>query len=268
MLNEFAQFAQTLADEAASMLLAHHGGAIATQIKTDKTWVTALDVAIEKRLRDMIFATYPTHGILGEEFDTINADAEWVWVIDPIDGTMAYLAGMAVYSTLIALAHYDKPVIGIMHFPATQERWLGIAGQTTLFNGKPCHTRTSDQSANTTCDDDLSGCIQSSSSPDFFTPGFEQDVLQSFKSHTAWRVYGGAAMSYGRLASGRTDIALDAGLKVYDYAPFIPIIEGAGGVISDWEGQSLTLLSGSQVLAAGDPKRHAAALQRIQEVKK
>ena len=176
-------------------------------------------------------------------------------MLDPIDGTAAFVAGMTVYSTLIALAHRQRPVLGIMHFPATGERWLGVAGEPTRLNGEPCHTRAGET---------LADAIQSTSSPDFFTAGPEVRVLQALREQTAWRIYGGAAMSYGRLASGRTDIALDAGLKIHDYAPFVPVIEGAGGVISDWQGEPLTLSSGPRVLAAGDPRRHAAALVLVQ----
>ena len=254
MPNRFVAFAERLADTAASMIDAHRAQPPAATMKGDKTLVTELDLAIERCLRGMIEQQFPDHGILGEEFEAKNRDAEWVWVLDPIDGTAAFVAGMTVYSTLIALAHCQRPVLGVMHFPATGERWLGVAGQPTRLNGEPCHTRAGES---------LADAIQSTSSPDFFSAGPELRVLQTLSQQTAWRIYGGAAMSYGRLASGRTDIALDAGLKIHDYAAFVPVIEGAGGVISDWQGQALTLLSGPTILAAGDPRRHAAALVLI-----
>jgi inositol-phosphate phosphatase / L-galactose 1-phosphate phosphatase / histidinol-phosphatase len=254
-LAPYIAFAETLADEAAAMIASHSKKPLGTTVKADKTFVTELDLAIETQLRARILAGFPDHGVFGEEFDPVRMDAEWVWTLDPIDGTMALVAGMAVYSTLIALCHRGVPVVGVMHFPATNHRWVGAAGLVTTCNGEACHTRKGET---------LADAIQSASSPDFFKQPAEQRALAALTAQTAWRVYGGAAMSYGRLAMGRIDVAIDAGLKVYDYAPFVPIVEGAGGKITDWQGKPLTLHSGSQVLAAGDARRHAAALALIQ----
>jgi inositol-phosphate phosphatase / L-galactose 1-phosphate phosphatase / histidinol-phosphatase len=257
-------FANCLADESATIIKQHSLRQLNVQVKADKSLVTSLDLEIETHLRKMIQTHYPDHGVLGEEFAPENLQADWIWVLDPIDGTVAYMAGMSVYSTLIALCYKARPVVGVMHFCATNERWVGVTGQTTTLNGLPCSTRKlsaiNDAKTNV---DVLHDAIQSSSSPDFFSAGYEQSVLQKFRESTAWRVYGGAAMSYGRLTSGKIDVALDAGLKIHDYAPFVPIIEGAGGVITDWQGQSLTLSSGPRILAAGDATRHAAALHLI-----
>jgi len=249
-------FAQALADEASAMIAARASQALGTSAKNDKTFVTELDLAIEARLRERINAAYPQHGILGEEYGSEGLDAEWVWTLDPIDGTMALVAGIPVYSTLISLCCEGKPVLGVMHFPAIQSRWVGVKGMRTTCNGEPCQVRTGAF---------LHDAIQTVSSPDFFKTPEQAGVLQAVSAATAWRVYGAAALSYGRLAMGRTDIALDAGLKVYDYAPFVPIIEGAGGTITDWAGQALGLRSHDQVLAAGDERRHAAALAIISQ---
>lgn len=253
MHDAFVRLAERLADAAAAMIEA--GGANSTSIKPDKSFVTELDLAIEARLREMIAADHPDHGILGEEFAATRPTAEHVWVLDPIDGTAAFVAGMPVYGTLIALARNGEPIVGVIHFPATCERWVGAKGRTTVLNGQPCHTRSGAT---------LADAIMSASNPDFFGPE-EKPVLAALSAATAWRIYGGAALSYGRLASGRTDLALDAGLKIHDYAAFVPIIEGAGGMITDWQGRPLTLDSGPHVLAAGDARRHAAALDLIRE---
>lgn len=254
MYDAFVQFAERLADAAAAML--EPGRVSAMTVKPDKSFVTELDFAIEARLREMIAAEYPDHGILGEEFAATRPTAEYVWILDPIDGTAAFVAGMPVYGTLIALARHGEPVVGVMHFPATRERWVGAIGRPTTLNGQPCRTRGGAT---------LQDAIMSASNPDFFGPE-EKPVLAALSATTAWRVYGGAALSYGRLASGRTDLALDSGLKIHDYAAFVPILEGAGGIITDWQGRRLKLGSGPHVLAAGDARRHAAALQLIQEL--
>ncbi len=253
-LAHYIAFAEQLADEAALMIEAGQHSPVSTSMKADKTFVTELDLAIEIRLRERITERFPEHGILGEEFAPIGIDSEWVWTLDPIDGTMAMVTGMPVYSTLISLTHHGVPVIGVMHFPAINTRWIGTAGKPTTCNSVPCRTR---QGAT------LHDAIQSVSSPDFFSTPAEQRALTALTAQTAWRIYGGAALAYGRLALGSIDVAIDAGLKVYDYAPFVPIVEGAGGKITDWQGQPLTLHSGSQVLAAGDARRHAAALALI-----
>ena len=132
---------------------------------------------------------------------------------------------------------------------------MGAKGRETTLNGQPCQTRRGEG---------LTDAIMSASNPDFFGTE-EKPVLAALSAATAWRVYGGAALSYGRLASGRIDLSLDAGLKVHDYAAFVPILEGAGGIITDWQGRKLTLDSGPHVLAAGDVRRHAAALDLIRK---
>jgi len=251
-LDHLVAFAETLADEAAAMLDARSHAA--AQTKPDKSFVTEMDLAIEERLRAMIAAAYPDHGVLGEEFDAKTPDADYVWILDPIDGTAAYVVGMPVYGTLIALAYKGKPVLGVIHFPATKERWVGAKGRKTTLNGKPCETRKGDT---------LADAILSASNPDFFDTEAKKP-LAALSAVTAWRVYGGAALSYGRLAQGRTDLAIDAGLKLHDYAAFVPILEGAGGIITDWNGDELTIASGPRVLAGGDKRRHEAALKIVQ----
>lgn len=249
----FVNFAQSLADEARSML---RNGQAATQsavLKPDRTFVTDLDAAIEARLREMIRATYPEHGIVGEEDVSLNTHADYVWVLDPIDGTAPFIAGVPVYGALIALAYRHEPVIGIIDMPVTDERWLGVKGMPTTHNGRVVTTRA--------CAD-LGSAILTASNPDFFADD-EKPVLEALKARTAWRIYGGCCMAYGLLANGRTDVAVDTRLKVYDYAPFRPIIEGAGGVITDWTGRPIDLLSGPRILAAGDPARHREALALV-----
>lgn len=247
---EFARFAERLASEARAMLLAGQGARASATLKPDRTFVTDLDAAIEARLRALIGETYPEHGIVGEEEASRRTDAEWVWILDPIDGTAPFIAGVPVYGTLIALAHRGVPVVGIMDLPVTAERWVGIAGQTTTHNGQAVSTRS--------CPD-LGRAILTASNPDFFGED-ETPVLEALKARTAWRIYGGCCMAYGLLANGRTDVAIDTRLKIYDYAPFKPIIEGAGGVITDWTGRPIDLSSGPRILAAGDPARHREAL--------
>ena len=252
---DWGDFACHLADGARSMLLTGHNSHTTATLKPDRSFVTALDSAIEVRLREEIVKTYPDHGIIGEEDEPRGVDAEYIWILDPIDGTAPFIAGVPVYGTLIAFAIKGQPVIGIIDLPVTSQRWLGVMGQPSRLNGEAIRTRP--------CLD-LKHAIVSASNPDFFSPS-EIPALEALKTETAWRIYGGCCMSYGLLACGRTDVAIDTRLQIYDYAAFVPIIEGAGGIITDWQGKPLTLDSGPQVLAAGQSDRHAEALALVQK---
>jgi inositol-phosphate phosphatase / L-galactose 1-phosphate phosphatase / histidinol-phosphatase len=255
-IDPFISFAEHLADEARALFAPHIGLAPAVTIKADRSMVTALDQAIEQRLRALIEARFPEHGIYGEEEGHVRLDAAFVWVLDPIDGTAPFIAGVPVFGSLIALLHRGQSILGVMDFPVTQDRWVGAIGRPTLHNGQVVRSKACEQ---------LSDALLSASNPDFFAPD-ELPAFESLRSRTRWRIYGGCCLSYGLLASGRTDVAIDAKLKLYDYAPFIPVIEGAGGVITDWLGQPLSLTNQSpRILCAGDPRRHAEALALVQK---
>jgi inositol-phosphate phosphatase / L-galactose 1-phosphate phosphatase / histidinol-phosphatase len=252
-LTTFLAFAETLADTARQILLLPENRIFKRDIKEDRSFVTSLDIEIERQLRQLIEIHYPEHGILGEEQDGVRLDADWVWILDPIDGTAPFIAGVPVYGSLVALARRGRPCLGVIDFPATCDRWTGAEGQPTRRNGEPCTTRKGLP---------MAAAMQCTMNPDFFKDE-EKQIFEHFKAVTAWRIYGGSAFSYGRLASGALDLALDTNLKVHDYAAFVPIIEGAGGVITDWGGAPLTMNSGPRVLAAGDAALHAQALSMI-----
>ena len=253
IISSCAVFATELAECARRLLIKYEHAPLNVELKTDRSFVTAMDARIERELRVMISAQWPEHGIIGEEEKWHAPDAEWVWVLDPIDGTAAFIAGLPVYGTLIALAYRGVPVIGIIDIPKLDLRWTGIVGQSTMLNGKPCKVQAPAS---------LSSAILSTSNPDFYSEG-ERPALNTMRDATSWRIYGGAALSYGRLAEGRLHLSMDSGLQIYDFAPFRPIIEGAGGIITDWSGAPITLASGSRILAAADTKQHQEALSLI-----
>lgn len=250
---EHLSFANDLADAARQVLAENLGGGLGTSVKEDKTLVTRLDVLIEERLRSLIGATFPAHGIIGEERENVNAGSAYTWVLDPIDGTASFVAGIPVYGTLIALAVDGVPMLGVIDVPVLDLRWIGVGGKPTLCNGQAVRTRS--------CDG-LSSALLLAGNRDRFTRD-QIGPLDALREGTGARVYGGACVSYGRLAEGRADLVLDAGQSIYDFAPYRPIIEGAGGVVSDWNGAPLTLASDGNILAAGDPLVHREALAML-----
>lgn len=249
-------FAIRLADAARGVLSREVDGVLGVEVKPDRSFVTRMDRLIEAEMRAMIKAAYPRHGIIGEEEANENAGASHVWVLDPIDGTAPFILGIPVYGTLIALAVDGVPVLGVIDVPGVGARWLGIQGRATTLNGKAVRTRDCEA---------LSRALMTNSNQDYMSAE-ELPALNALRRLTANRVYGGACLNYGRLAEGRSDLAIDAGQQVFDFAPFRPVVEGAGGVISDWAGRPLTLESGGRVLAAGGRRCHDAALELIEEL--
>lgn len=246
-------FAVELADAARRILAAHAGDALGVSVKPDRSLVTQMDLMIEAELRAMIADRFPSHGIIGEEEGAESAGASAVWVLDPIDGTAPFIAGLPVYGTLIALAIDGVPQLGIIDIPPVDARWLGAPGRQTTCNGRPVSVRACAELALATMTNSNQDCI----------PPADRPALEALRGATATRVYGGASLNYGRLTEGRTDLALDAGQKVFDFAPFRPVIEGAGGVVTDWRGAPLTIESDGYVLAAGDKRVHREALDLI-----
>jgi histidinol phosphatase-like enzyme (inositol monophosphatase family) len=252
---EFVAFAESLADASREILLAVAAQVPEVGIKPDASLVTATDRAVEARLREMIEARYPAHGVMGEELGQRDIDAEFVWVLDPIDGTAPFIAGLPVYGTLIGLAHGGRPLLGVIDHPATDDRWLGVVGQGTARNGTPQQIRACES---------LETAFATNSSPDFMTAE-ERDRLERVRARARYMQYGGSCFAYGLLASGRTDIALDAGFDIHDVLAVAAVIEAAGGMVTDWDGKTIDLSWRGQVVAAGDPRRHREVLALLAE---
>ncbi|MDE0046727.1 MAG: inositol monophosphatase family protein [bacterium] len=250
LVDELAEFAGRLADESGPIIRKAHQGGFSTEAKADGSPVTNVDRAVEDRLRAIIATSYPDHGIVGEERGDKAANDGPVWVIDPIDGTLPFLAGIPVFGTLIALVEDGMPLIGVIDMPATAERWLGCRGRPTTRNGAVVRVRA--------CSG-LADALLSTSNPDFYGAD-DGDAFARLKAAVCWTVYGGSCLAYAQLASGRTDLGIDVTLDPLDYLALVPVIEGAGGVVSDWHGAPLTLASGNRILAAGDARRHAEAM--------
>ncbi|MEE2699243.1 MAG: histidinol-phosphatase [Pseudomonadota bacterium] len=248
---DFIKLAGSLADTASNVVMKYFRGSFRVDSKSDNSPVTIADKEAEVAMRSLIESLQPQHGIIGEEFESKNPKAEYVWVLDPIDGTQSFVTGKPVFGTLIALLHNQIPVLGLINIPALNERWVGAQGQPTTFNGEGVNVRN--------CED-ISNAWLYATSPQMFKnsefPAFENLRKASWRS-----VYGAECMAYGLLANGWVDIVCEGTMELHDYAPMVPIIEGAGGIISDWSGRPLGVDSDGTVLAAGNKKIHENALK-------
>lgn len=251
---DLIELAQRLADAGAPVIRRHFRTPITVDDKPDASPVTIADRETEATIRAVLEAERPGHGIIGEEYGEKTPDAEWVWVIDPIDGTKSFITGRPIFGTLIALLHRGTPVLGIINQPVINDRWVGAAGRVTTFNGAP--TRVRDLPVG------IGGAVLGTTSPDLFSaddfPAFRR-VADDVKV----TVYGGDCHTYGLLASGFYDLVVESGLKLYDFAALVPVVTGAGGIMTDWEGRPLGRLSAGRVVAAGDAAVHGEAVRRL-----
>jgi histidinol phosphatase-like enzyme (inositol monophosphatase family) len=254
-LSEFAASISTMADASGELIRTEQLKAFDLQIKDDGSPVTSVDKAAEMSIRDIIAELHPDHGIIGEEHPPSAADSEFVWAIDPIDGTLPFLAGFPVFGTLIALLHNGVPVLGVIDMPMTRERWIGGSNLPSTHNGKPVRTRA--------CEN-LAAALMSTSNPDFYDDS-TVPALKRMQQVTRLSVYGGSCMAYAQIASGRIDVGIDVQFDVFDYLALVPIINGAGGIITDWNGDALDIKSGDRFIAAGDERTHAEALQVLSQ---
>lgn len=223
--------------------------------KGDESPVTRADREAETAMRQLLSREVPGHGIIGEEHGTERGDSDYVWVLDPLDGTRAFVVGKPTFGTLIALAYKGQPVLGVIDMPLLGERWVGALGHTTTFNGRPAKTRS--------CEG-LSQAWINTTSPEMFTGGRE-GAFQRVRQASAGCNYGGDCYGYGLVASGHLDMTIEAGMQTYDFMALVPVVQGAGGMITDWAGQPLTLQSDGSVLAVGDARVHAETVALLSQ---
>jgi inositol-phosphate phosphatase / L-galactose 1-phosphate phosphatase / histidinol-phosphatase len=242
-LSTYAAFAAHLAELARPIARRYFRSNLKVIDKPDATPVTLADMEIETRIRDEIARVYPSHGVLGEEHDSVNLDAEWVWVIDPIDGTKAFTCGKPQFGTLVALCHSGEPVAGVIDQPILDERWIGVKGAGATFNG--LQTRASQVRK------PLSETIVLVTTPEQFT-GEGAAAFARLRAACKGVYYGGDCYNYALIASGHVDLVVEMGLKTVDFAALVnPIVE-AGGVAYDWAGRSLNLGSDGTIVAAAN----------------
>ncbi len=242
-----------IADAVSPISLDYFRQSIDIEHKADDSPVTIADREIETAIRQLIDHHHPDHPVLGEEHGGEAVTEGPLWVIDPIDGTKSFVAGIPLYGTLIAHVLDGRPVVGAIDMPALRERWFGVAGRRTTLNDRPCRT---------------SGCTElatarvATTSIDMFA-GEDRKRFDALSAAARHRQFGGDCYLYGILASGGLDLVVEAMLKPHDVAALVPVVEGAGGVMTDWRGNPLTVVSDGWVIAAATPELHAQAVAHL-----
>ena len=236
-----------LAEAARAAIRPHFRAQVASERKADASPVTVADRAAEEAMRRILTAEVPQDGVVGEEFGVTEGRSGRQWVLDPIDGTTGFLAGRPLFGTLIALVVDGWPVMGVIDQPILGERWIGAAGRPTTLNGVEARTRA--------CRD-LSDAAIATTGPHYFDDhdGAHFMALAAKTDHKRM-VMGGDCYNYAMLASGHLDVVCEANLKLHDWAALVPVVEGAGGTMADWNGDPLHAESDGHVLALGDPAR-------------
>jgi len=246
--------AEDLADAARSIARRWFRADPQTSRKADASPVTQADREIEAALRARIADRFPDHGILGEEEAPTALNADWLWVIDPIDGTKSFMTGKPTFTTLIALTWRGAPVIGVIEAPATQERWVAARGRGARLDGRTIKTRRCGS---------LSDAALYATTPAMFV-GDDAAAWERLREAAEYTLYGADSYHYGLLSGGYCDLVCEADLKPYDFCAAVPIVSEAGGVMTDWRGAPLTAFSSGRTLAAGDPERHMEAIARLE----
>jgi myo-inositol-1(or 4)-monophosphatase len=253
-MQEWADAAAAALDLSGALIRPYFRSGLGAEQKVDESPVTAADRGAELLLREALARAFPHYGIIGEEFPPVHESARYVWVIDPIDGTRAFITGRPSFCTLLGLLEDGVPVFGAIDQPVTGERWMGGRYSRTVFTGPFGGVVGTRQGVS------LAGAELSSTSPEMFGGDAALARFERLKAACRRVYWGGDAYAYGLLALGQVDIVAECGLKVWDWAALAPVIEAAGGVVTDWSGRPLRLGADGSVLAAANASLHAAAL--------
>lgn len=254
---DFAAFIEQLATASGETILPFFRTSLGVENKKtgqDFDPVTEADRAAEAAMRRLITSNFPQHGIVGEEFGSERADAEYVWVLDPIDGTKSFIGGFPVWGTLIALLHNGRPAFGMMHQPYIRERFTGDNGG-ARYRGPSGERRLSVRRCAT-----LNQATLYTTTPLLMNDA-ERELFGRVEKSVRLSRYGGDCYAYCMLAAGHVDLVIEAGLKAYDIAALVPIVTGAGGIVTTWDGGPAH--NGGNIIAASDPRVHEAAMKLL-----
>jgi inositol-phosphate phosphatase / L-galactose 1-phosphate phosphatase / histidinol-phosphatase len=233
-----------LAALARPIVLRHFRSPLAVEAKPDLSPVTVADREVEAAMRAAIGRAFPQHGIIGEEYGRERPDAEFVWVLDPIDGTKSFITGKPLFGTLIALTWQGRPVVGVIDMPALGECWWGADDRGARMNGAAVKSRA--------CGD-LAQAMLYATTPDMFRGG-NAAAFGRLAARVRHTLYGADCYASALVAGGWSDLVVEASLHPYDFCALVPVVESAGGVMVDWQGNQLTTVSDGRVVACGDPR--------------
>lgn len=259
----FVEVGNKIADAAGEVIRKYFRKSFEIIDKEDLSPVTIADRTAEEAMVAIIQENFPSHAIFGEEngWNCKEKTADYVWVLDPIDGTKSFITGKPLFGTLVALLHKGVPVVGIIDQPVLRERWIGVSGRQTTLNGEEVSTRACPK---------LSQAYLYTTSPHLFS-GDAEKAFDRVKNKVKVPLYGCDCYAYALLASGFVDLVVESGLKPYDFLSLVPVIEGAGGAITDWKGNQLHWEASSDsspasynVVAAGDKQLHQQVLNLLQ----
>jgi histidinol phosphatase-like enzyme (inositol monophosphatase family) len=244
-LDQFVAAAEAAADVAGAVVRPFFRAAVAVDTKSDRSPVTIADRSAEQAMRAVLAERFPDHGVLGEEFGLDRPEARLRWVLDPIDGTRAFVSGRPTFGTLIALMDGETPIVGVIDQPVSRERWIGVSGRQTVFYGGyggkiGCRRCLSIGEAELSC-----------TSPEMLGPDMPR--WQRLADAARRNYWGGDCYAHGLLALGQIDVITENTMKLWDWAALVPVVEGAGGKVTDWSGQTLRPDGDGRVLSVGDP---------------
>lgn len=235
-------FANRVAEAVGEVHRKYYRRPLSTEYKDDSSPVTQADQESEQMVREMVMKQFPEHGIIGEEYPPHQADADYVWITDPVDGTKYFMTGHPVFALLLGLAYKGEFVLGVIDQAITGERWIGADGIGSFLNGEIIRTRACAS---------LDKAIIARPGFEWHTEGRDHYIDKIWKA-SHWAQWGVAPYDYGLLASGHIDLVLNAGPLVHDYAALDPVIRNAGGIITDWSGNRLNVNSPNHIVACGD----------------
>ena len=250
----YVALAERLASVSREVIRQYFRTPVAVEQKPDDSPVTVADREAEAAMRRLISSAAQDHGVFGEEYGAERTDAEYVWVLDPIDGTKRFITGHATFGPLIALLRHGVPVLGVINMPMMGERWLGVAGRPTTHCD---HNGTREVRVRACAEPGQA--VLCATTPDMFA-GAAAAGFDRLRRAVKDPLYGGDCFSYGTLASGRLDLVVEAEMAIYDFMALVPVVEGAGGRITDWQGRPLDMRRPSEVVAVGDPALHEAVI--------
>jgi histidinol phosphatase-like enzyme (inositol monophosphatase family) len=250
---EFWPFFEKLAEASGEIARRYFRSNLAVDEKEDKTPVTQADREIEAKLRDLIRAAFPSHGLIGEEYGAEGQKSEFVWVMDPIDGTKSFISGIPLFGTVIGLLFQGKPVMGLIDQPILRERWIGLSGGFCRFNGKPSKVAPPRSLNSARCCTYVPAESEGSISQGFWN-------LRKAVKQVRYNI---DCYAYALLASGTIDLVVEPGLNLYDIAGVIPVIEGAGGYVSDWQGRPVGLDFDGNFIASSSKSLALEALSLV-----